>query len=158
MPFLLKTSQGNLLKTFPSNLLKPFLGNPLKTAKHIPLSICPLFAFLRFYRSVSPPIVSLFSLSRLCFELIKTAHPFTIASRLVPRLVPSSRHARRPPRVPISRCLPFIAIRLGSPCFSPIGPPHRTPPPNRHAKRGEERGEDDCLVFLLILSVAIILL
>lgn len=44
----LKTSRGNLLKTFPGNLLKPFLGNPLKTAKHIPLSICPLSAFLRF--------------------------------------------------------------------------------------------------------------
>lgn len=54
---------GNFLKTCLGNLLKTCLGNSLNTAKHIPISICPLSAFLRFYRSASPPAVSLFSLS-----------------------------------------------------------------------------------------------
>lgn len=76
-------------------------------------------------------------ISRLRFELVKTAHLSTIASRLAPRpVIPSCLSLAH---VPIGRCLPFIAIRLGS---SPL-PAHRAvssdASPNRHARRGEER-------------------
>lgn len=148
---------GNLLKTFPSNLLKHFLGNPLKTktAKHIPLSICPLSAFLRF-ASLRVAAYRLAVLSRLCFELIKTAH---FSDSVPPR--PPSRHTVMPAvrHVSSSSCAlsahrhpPRLVLLLAHRAASSDAPP------NRHARRGEKRGGGGCLAFLLILSVAIILL
>lgn len=96
---------------------------------------------------------------------------FPIASRLAPR--PVMRHARRLPRALIMPCLPLIAIRLGSPTLLANRAASSDAPPNRHAMRGEERGEGRlldgsvlyefiqcymlgilviCLVFLLYIS------
>lgn len=51
------------LKTLLGNFLKPFPGNLLDTIKHIHLPICSVLSFCGLRRSVSPPAVSLFSLS-----------------------------------------------------------------------------------------------
>ena len=82
-------------------------------------------------------------LSRLCFELIKTAR-FPIASRLAPRpVVPSFLSSAR---ILIKLCSfrssPSAPAR---PRFSPIVPPLSDAPPNRHARRGEKRRGDDYL-------------
>lgn len=60
----LKTLLGNFLKPFLGNFLKIFSGNLLEMVKHIHLSICPVPPFCDCV-AASPPIVSLFILSRL---------------------------------------------------------------------------------------------
>ena len=62
VPFLSKDFPRQSFKTFLGNVLKTFPDNLLETAKHTP-SYMSRPAFLRLRRSVSPPIVSLFSLS-----------------------------------------------------------------------------------------------
>ena len=93
VPFLSKDFPRQSFKTFLGNVLKTFPDNLLETAKHTP-SYMSRHAFLRLRRSVSPPIVSLFSLSRLRFELVKTAR----FSDSVPPRSPSRR-----PVIPIVR-------------------------------------------------------
>ena len=62
VPFLSKNFPRQSFKTFLGNVLKTFPDNLLEMAKHTP-SYMSRPAFLRLCRSVSPPIVSLFSLS-----------------------------------------------------------------------------------------------
>lgn len=62
VPFLSKDFPRQSFKTFLGNVLKTFPDNLLETAKHTP-SYMSRPAFLRLRRSVSPPIVSPFSLS-----------------------------------------------------------------------------------------------
>lgn len=143
---------GNFLKTCLGNLLKTCLGNSLNTAKHVPISICPP----RFSTVASPYAAAcrLAVPSRLRFELVKTAR----FSDSVPPRSPS-RHASCPPSSPYPHqavLFPLIAIRLGSPTLLAHRAAYSDAPPNRHARRGEKRGGDDYLTFLLILSVVII--
>lgn len=86
-------------------------------------------------------------LSRLCFELIKTAR-FQIASHLAPPPRFPSRHASCPSSATYPHqavLFPLIAIRPGSPTLLAHRAASSNAPPNRHARRGEERGEDGCL-------------
>lgn len=159
MPFLSKYFPRQSFKTFLSNVLKTFQDNLLETAKHIPLpmSPCPPFCgCVAPCRRLSSRC-SLFLVYDL--SLLKR-RVFPIASRLsrsAPR--PVMRHARRPPRILIKLCSfrssPSASAR---PRFSPIESPPRTPRLT-DTQNGEKNGErDGCLAFLLILSVAIILL
>lgn len=139
VPFLSKDFPRQSFKTFLGNVLKTFPDNLLEMAKHVPLPICPAPPSCDLRRSALSPIVSLFSLSRLCFELIKTAHSFAIASRSAPRpVVPSFLSSAR---AIIKLCFPLIAICFGSPTLLAHRAASPDAPPNRHARRGEERGE-----------------
>ena len=131
---------GNLLKTCLGNLLKTCLGNSLNTAKHVPISICP-----PRLSTVASPYAAACRLavpSRLRFELVKTAR----FSDSVPPRSPLRSPSRRPV-IPIVRpyphqavLFPLIAIRLGSPRFSPIEPPPLTPRLT-DTQDGEKNGE-----------------
>lgn len=69
----LKTLLGNLLKICLGKLLKTFTGNLLKTIRYIPLSYMSA-ARLSAVVSLCVAACRLAVLSRLCFELIETAH------------------------------------------------------------------------------------
>lgn len=89
-------------------------------------------------------------LSLVCDLSLLKRRVFPIASRLAPR--PVMRHARHSsvfPSVGACRSSPSATAR---PRFSPIVPPLSDAPPNRHARRGEERGEDGCLTGSCYMS------
>lgn len=112
---------------------------------------------LRLSAVASPCVAAcrLVVLSRLRFELIKTAHLSTIASRLVllaPFPVPSCRHAYRPlvfPSVGACRSSSFASTR---PRLPPIVPPHLTHRLPAPPWRVEKRGGDGCLAGLCYMS------
>lgn len=94
----LKTLLGNLLKICLGKLLKTFTGNLLKTIRYIPLSYMSA-ARLSAVVSLCVAACRLAVLSRLCFELIETAHFCDSVSPRSPSRHASCvmRHARRPP-------------------------------------------------------------
>lgn len=135
VPFLSKDFPRQSFKTFLGNVLKTFPDNLLETAKHTP-SYMSRPAFLRLRRSVSPPIVSLFSL--VCDLSLLKRRVFQIASRLAPRpVMPSCPPSATYPHQAVLFLL--IAIRLGSPRFSPIEPHPPTPRPT-DTQDGEKNG------------------
>lgn len=89
-------------------------------------------------------------LSLVCDLSLLKRRVFPIASRLAPR--PVMRHARHSsvfPSVGACRSSPSATAR---PRFSPIEPPLSDAPPNRHARRGEKRGDGGCLMGSCYMS------
>ena len=140
VPFLSKDFPRQSFKTFLGNVLKTFLDNLLETAKHTPSYIPPRISAVLL---LCVAACRLAVLSRLCFELIKTARSFAIASRLVLRLAPRPVIPSCPPSAPCSNQSVLAAhrhlLRL-APRFSPIEPPPRTPRLT-DTQNGEKNGE-----------------